>query len=278
MTGLSADRIAIGSYPYYRYSMDYFLDTASQLGFSKVELWAAAPQIDLMDLSPVFCRDLHSKLKARNLTVCAITPEQCNYPFNLAAQEVSLRQRSVDYYCTAVDLAAELQCPWVLITSGSGYYDMPKDPALRRSLDSIEKIARYAVAHDVRLVYETLTPMSSNLVNSPAQVREMIDQLPANSVFGLLDIGQMTVMGQTVAEYGAALGDKLAHVHLHDTHPSCHMALGDGNLDLERIIGEILALGYGGLFSLECNDARYRLDPRAADAKNAAWLRDHGIT
>lgn len=271
-----AGRCAIGSYPYYRYSTEFFLNTAHSLGFQQVELWAAAPQIDLFALTPEFCRTLRGQLQARSLSVCAVTPEQCSYPINLAAEEASLRQRSIRFFKAGADLAAELECPWMLVSAGSGYYDHPVAPAKVRCLDSIGQLALYAREKGVRLLFETLTPVSSNLVNTPWQVRQMIDQLPADTVYGMLDIGQMTVMGQTVAEYGAALGDKLAHVHLHDTGDACHMALGEGKLDLDSILNNILAMGYRGMFALECNDARYRADPQGMDEKNAAWLNRHG--
>ena len=276
MTDLKMGRCAIGSYPYDRYSTEYFLEAACALGFDKIELWAAAPQIDLFSLTPSFCRALHQKLKERGLFVCAVTPEQCNYPVNLAAEEASLRRRSLDFFKAGADLAAELESPWLLVSAGCGYYDHPVAPARECCLDSMGQLALYAQERRVRLVFETLTPTSSNLVNTPFEVRQMIDALPSDTVYGMIDIGQMTVMNQTVADYGKALGKKLAHVHLHDTGDACHMALGDGTLDLEAILNEILALGYQGLFSLECNDPRYRSDPRGMDRRNAAWLKQHG--
>lgn len=276
MTDLKMGRCAIGSYPYYRYSTEYFLETACALGFDKIELWAAAPQIDLLALTPAFCRSLHQKLRERGLSVCAVTPEQCNYPVNLAAEEASLRRRSLAFFKAGADLAAELECPWLLVSAGCGYYDHPAAPARERCLDSMGQLALYAKERGVRLLFETLTPSSSNLVNTPFQVRQMIDALPSDTVYGMLDIGQMTVMNQTVDDYGKALGEKLAHVHLHDTGDACHMALGDGALDLEAILNEIMGLGYRGLFSLECNDPRYRSDPRGMDKGNAAWLKQRG--
>ena len=47
MDRISRSRFALGSYHYLRYPMDYFLDTAVELGIENVELWAAAPQLCL---------------------------------------------------------------------------------------------------------------------------------------------------------------------------------------------------------------------------------------
>ena len=47
MDRISRSRFALGSYHYLRYPMEYFLDTAVELGIENVELWAAAPQLFL---------------------------------------------------------------------------------------------------------------------------------------------------------------------------------------------------------------------------------------
>ena len=47
MDRISRNRFALGSYHYLRYPMEYFLDTAVELGIENVELWAAAPQLFL---------------------------------------------------------------------------------------------------------------------------------------------------------------------------------------------------------------------------------------
>lgn len=277
MTAARYGRCAIGSYAYYRYSPDYFLNAAASLGFDKVELWAVAPQIDLICLMEADCKVWAKRLAERSLSVTAVTPEQLSYPINIASDSKILRRRSIGYYQNGIEFAAAVQSPYLILTAGSGYYDEPVSFAWERSLDSLGQLALFAKERGVKLLLETLTPASSNLINSPEQVRQMIDLLPQNTVFGMLDIGQMAVMGQTVAQYGQALGDKLRYVHLHDTGDACHMALGDGKLDLNAILTRLERWGYEGLFGLECNDARYRSCPFETDQKNARWLKEKGF-
>ena len=87
----------------------------------------------------------------------------------------------------------------------------------------------------------------------------------------LRDLGQMVFMGQALEDY-LALGAQLDHVHLHDSHPAIHMALGDGDLPLADYLTRLEEWGYQGMYALECNDPRYRQNPALADRRNIAWL------
>ena len=274
--GLSKERFALGSYQYLRYPLTYFLDTAARLEVPNVELWAAAPHLYLEQLTAQQLDSLARELRIRELQVCCITPEQCAYPVNLAAEDEDLRQYSVRSFQRAVLAAQALECPRVPVTAGCGYFDRPTPPAWARSVQSLSQVARFAAARGVGLVLETLTPLSSNLVNTPAQQREMIAQLPPGTVQAMVDIGQMAYMGQSLEDY-LALGPLLGHVHLHDSHPAIHMALGDGDLPLEDYLLRLEEWGYRGLYAFEFNDSRYRQDPARADGQSVAWLRERGF-
>lgn len=276
MDRISRNRFALGSYHYLRYPMEYFLDTAVELGIENVELWAAAPQLFLQLTGPDRVRTLHGQLRSRGLRAVCITPEQCNYPINLASEDADLRRYSVDNFKKAVDVAAALECPKVLVTAGCGRYDRPTRPAWDLAVDSLGQLAAYAQPRGVTLTLETLTPISSNLLNTPAQQLEMIGHLPQGSTVAMLDIGQMAYMNQTLHQY-LALGTLLRHVHLHDRGQAIHMALGDGALPLAEYLRRIEASGYKGLYAFEMNDPRYRADPRAADRQNVKWLESHGF-
>lgn len=237
----------------------------------QVELWAAAPHLCLDTITAQRLDQIARELRVRNLQVCCLTPEQCVYPVNLAAEEEELRQYSIRNFQRAVQVAQVLGCPKVLVTAGCGYFNRSVEAAWARSVDSLTQIAQFARLHGVYLVLETLTPLSSNLVNTPSQQRQMIAQLPQGLVRAMVDLGQMVFMGQALEDY-LALGAQLDHVHLHDSHPAIHMALGDGDLPLADYLTRLEEWGYQGMYALECNDPRYRQNPALADRRNIAWL------
>lgn len=276
MIQIGRERFALGSYQYLRYPIEYFLDTAVELEIQNVELWAAAPSfcLDTMDE-----RQLEQKaelIRERELKVCCITPEQCQYPVNLAAEDEAVRVYSIRNFERAIRAANCLECPKVLVTAGCGYFNRPLEEAWKRSEDSLRKLADTAAKAGVLLILETLTPLSSNILNTPEQQAEMIRRMPSGSMKPMLDIGQMVFMKQELSRY-LSHGAELAHVHLHDSHPAVHMALGDGTLPLEDYLERLEGNGYRGFYALELNDTRYREKPRSADRQSIKWLRDHHV-
>lgn len=273
---LTKERFALGSYQYGRYSIDYFLDTAVELEIQHVELWAAAPQLCLDTITQQDITALRQQLHERELIVSCITPEQCNYPINLAAEEPALRTRSIEYHCNAIRLAQALDCPKILVTAGCGYYNHPPQDAWNHSADSLAQIAQFAKECGVQLGLETLTPASSNVLNTPEQQRDMLALLPSGSTHLVLDLGQMAHMKQDLSRY-LAHGTSLGHVHIHDYGDAIHMTLGEGHLPLMDCFKMLEGNGYGGLYTFEINDPRYRMDPRQPDRQSVDWLKQHNL-
>lgn len=276
MVRIGRERFALGSYQYLRYPLEYFLDTAVELEIQNVELWAAAPSfcLDTMDESQL--RQKAALIRERELKVCCITPEQCQYPVNLAAEDEAIRSYSIEIFERAFRAADCLDCPKILVTAGCGYFNRPVNEAWKRSEESLFKLARLAERAGILLVLETLTPLSSNILNTPEQQAEMIRRMPEGSMKPMLDIGQMAYMGQELERY-LRHGSQLAHVHLHDSNPAVHMALGDGSLPLIDYLGQIEGIGYRGIYALEVNDPRYRARPEEADRQSIGWLRKHHV-
>ena len=273
---IARDRFALGSYQYWRYPLEYFLDTAVELQIPSIELWAAAPQIFLETINSTKMKKVSAQIRERSLKVCCITPEQCSYPVNLASEDDDLRNHSIRNFRRAIEMAHELECRMVLITAGCGYLNRSTEEAWKRSATSIARLAVYALSMGVQLLLETLTPLSSNILNTPEQQLSMIELMPEGSIYAMLDIGQMTYMNHDLSRYLTKV-DILRHVHLHDSHPGIHMALGDGDLDLVSILKCIEGSGYHGQYSFEFNDSQYRLEPRAADVRSIDWLVEHNI-
>ena len=276
MSGLPRSRIALGNFHYVRHSFDYFLDSVRRLNIPNIELWAAAPHFCLDILNAGSLRGARDAIGDRGLKVVCLTPEQCSYPVNIAAPDEALRRRSVDNFFKAIDAAAELRCPRVLVTAGCGYFDRNRREAWSRSVESMKAIAAHAKSEGVSLVYEPLSVYSSNIVNDAKQLAAMLDELSDPNIFGMVDTGQMALIGESIEDYPRLLGDRLAHVHLVDATPNGHLALGDGTLPLGEYIDALESGGYGGFYSFEITDPSYRLDPAAADEKGLRWLAERG--
>ena len=196
MVQISKERFALGSYQYLRYPFEYFLDTAVLLGMQNVELWAAGPSFCLDTMDEAQLIEKAAQIRSRELSVCCITPEQCQYPVNLAAEDEKIREYSIRNFERAFYAAEILNCPKVLVSAGCGYFNKPVEDAWKRSEESLYRLSEKAQKMGILLVLETLTPLSSNVLNTPEQQKEMISLMPSGSMKPMLDIGQMVYMDQ----------------------------------------------------------------------------------
>jgi protein FrlC len=258
---------------HYRYfPLEYFLDSASDNGFSSIELWAASPHFFIDDVGPKETASLRRETDKRGLRIICFTPEQCVYPINIAAREKQIRTRSINYFEKAIDISADLECELVLITSGWGYFSEPPDEAWRRSQDSLEILLRKAETKGITLVLEPLRTDESNLVTSLPMLSKMINEISSAALKGMIDTIPMALAGETISDYFQVLGDDLRHIHFVDGKPRGHLAWGDGVLPLQKYITDLEDIAYQDYLSLEITDSTYYLDPGSAEVRSLASL------
>lgn len=152
----------------------------------------------------------------------------------------------------------------MLVNPGWGVWDERYDEAFDRAAASLQSAADYAAQQGVRLVLEHLTPQSSNLLTSADKVSRMVRSIGRKNLGVALDLGQMSVFGESVSDYFGPLGDKIWMVHIMDGAPGRHLAFGDGILPLQAYCRQLRRAGYQGPITLEINDAQYAKAPEAA--------------
>lgn len=246
---------------YMNYSLEYFLNSMTKLEIENIELWGGAPHLysPMVTLNQI--KDVRGEINRRNLNVICYTPEQCMYPFNLAAKEQDLRKKSIEYFIRNIHIAAELGTDKMLVTSGKGFYHEPREEAWLRSKDSLEKLTREAEKVDIQLVLEPLQPFESNLVTNVQTVKQMIQEIQSPHFKGNFDTVAMAVAGDSVEDYFRQLKTDLVHIHLIDGNPSGHLAWGDGSLPLKSYLEDIKKFNYEGYITLEIAASDYYLDP-----------------
>ena len=158
-----------------------------------------------------------------------------------------------------IELASELEVPLMLVIPGWGVWDERYDEAFDRAAASLQSAADYAAQQGVRLVLEHLTPQSSNLLTSADKVSRMARSIGRKNLGVALDLGQMSVFGESVSDYFGPLGDKIWMVHIMDGAPGRHLAFGDGILPLQAYCRQLRRAGYQGPITLEINDVLSRL-------------------
>lgn len=87
MAQINRDRIAGMNIHYLYYSLPYFLDAQQKLGVKTIELWAGAPHFFLDSMSYSDCTKVRHEVESRGMQVKILTPENCTYQYQFAAQE-----------------------------------------------------------------------------------------------------------------------------------------------------------------------------------------------
>lgn len=261
---------------YVRYPLVRFLNDMTDLGFKYVELWLGAPHFSLDEITRDDMFRLRHELDIRGLICTCVTPEQCTYPVNYGISDDRLRRRSIEYFKKAIDTAEVVGAPRVLVTPGYDYFDNDPSIGWMQTRGALQELAHYAAPKGITLLLEALLHTTTRTINTSAQIADMIREVDAPNLMGMLDLSQMVGNGEDIETFTATLGDKLQYLHLVDGTPVGHLPLGDGTNDLCHCLDVLSASGYNGFASFEITSSDYFEDPTAACRKSLDWFVSHG--
>lgn len=265
-------KLAPMNYHYLRYPITKFLDKVEQSPFDCIDLYCSAPQLNMFDYPLSRLIELDKEIRRRHLSVMAMTPENCVYPVNFCTQDILTRESSLRYYQRAIDTAGFLDCPNIQISTGFGYFNMPKEEAWKYCRDSVAQLATYCEKKGVTLFLEELKTTTTNVLITSKDLARMIDEIGSKAVVAMVDMDQMTYAGETIDDYFTNLGNKLQHIHFNDRG---HTVPGDGDFPMKEYYDQIKAHGYEGTCSFEICDRRYYCAPDKAIDDIVAWLREN---
>jgi len=259
---LDERNISVMNFHYVRHTMDRFLRDVCDAGVSRIELWAAAPHFYLGDKTLADARILGRKVRGMGLDIVAFTPEQCIYPINISAKEPELRDRSLRYFLDSMEFAIECGAPALLVTAGGGYRDEPAEEALARCVDSMGILCDRARKLGIDLWMESLPDSFANIVRSAQEIRALMDKLASPALYGVYDVAGAVMTHETPEDYFTHLAGRVAHVHFTDSDASgSHLAWGDGNIDLDKLVAYLRSQNYEGSLTVELTNWKYNVDP-----------------
>lgn len=270
-------KLAVMNCHYIKFPLSYFFDSVQRFGFDSIELFGAMPHFFLDDVDGTLIESVKRQVNEKKLNLVSFCPAQGAYPVNIAIDEAPVRRRSVEMLKKGIEAAGALGCRTMLVSPGFGYHNQHKEISWGYSVQSLAELAETAKENDVILTIEPLTPTTANLVNTSAEAAKMLREVNSPYVKSMMDIGVMSAMGESVADYFDNLGDNLEHIHFTDG-PGAHVALGDGSFPMKKHLEDIRKEGYKGILSFEINDKRYLLNPDEALQRNIEWLKQNGLS
>ncbi|WML53522.1 sugar phosphate isomerase/epimerase family protein [Neobacillus sp. PS3-12] len=245
---------------YALYPLEYFLDSLVKYDIHAVELWGGSPHVPIEDATFASVCRIRDEIVRRDLNIACFTPETCKYPINIAAEEPSLRDRSIKYLLKSLDIASELGANLMQIVPGTGYFNKKPDEAWKRSRESLQIIIEKADVLGIDLTLEPLLKRESNLIFNKDLAKKMLNEIHSPRLGCNVDTVPMAEAGDSLVDYFTEL--KVNHIHLCDG-PN-HVAWGDGTLPLHQYVNELEQFEYQGYLGLEIYNSTYYLDPDQA--------------
>ncbi|KWX71952.1 sugar phosphate isomerase/epimerase family protein [Paenibacillus jilunlii] len=267
-------KIAGMNITYRHFPFEYFLDQVAELGLEHIELWAGEPHLYVYRNVLGNLRHIRRQLKSRDMKVVCYTPEQCVYPFNIAASDSRLRQKSIDYFIDNLYAALELETNMMLVTSGIGDFAVSPLESWKYAGDSIYQISRVAEEEGVTLALEPLTRFESNLITDAKGIKRMLEEVRSPSLKGMIDTVAMQLAGETPEDYISLLPE-IGHFHLIDGDGSsdAHLALDDGVLNWREYLTSLQSHNYEGACTLEIMGFNYYQNPQEAFRESIRKIR-----
>lgn len=265
---INRDQIAGMNIHYLFYSLEYFLDTQKELGFETIELWGGTPHFYLDSMGYEDIKEIKKKITERGLKVNVLTPENCTYQYQAAAQTPFLFEKSYKYFENGLHAAAELGCKMMQINSGWGYWNEDREEGWKRSREMISRLCDKAGELGIYIAMETLRPQESKLVVSLEDMKRFRKEVNSPNLKVLLDTTAMSVQGETIDQWFDAFGEDIWHMHFIDSNPYGHLYWGNGNRNLEEYLEALDRHGYKGGLGQELTEFDYFDNPREVDRKN----------
>lgn len=278
MPGITMQNISVMSVQYWHYSFEYFLDSMEKCQLKNIELWAGAPHYCFDDYPTHVEANrkiaaMRRQIEDRGMKIILLTPEQLNYPINIAGHDPSYRRKSLNYFVRSMEDALAFGTDRLFITSGWGLLDEPREDAWKRSVESLQFLVEKASQSGVTLIMEQLQPYESNLLTTCTDMVRMIQEVNSDALQCCVDVVAMAVVHDKLQPFFDRLPGRIRHIHFADGNPSGHYVWGDGNLPMMDYIHTLEANHYDGYLTLEINDSIYWNDPHDSIDRTARYLR-----
>ena len=219
------------------------LHIAAQMGCAGVQI-EARQELRPSDLSETGARQLRKLLDDLNLRVGSVV-----YPTRRGYSEPADLERRLEGTRAAMQLAAQLHARVLLCNLGSvpEEADSPQRAVLE---EAITDLSALATRIGVKLVAQN-SPVDTSVLMS------LVSSLPEAALWLDLHPAQLIAQGRSPAEFIAAAGKHIAHVHAADgvfdlaSGRGVEVELGRGSADFPQLLGLLEEHEYRGWLTLE---------------------------
>jgi len=207
------------------------IDTAHELGYDGVELWAYQVLREGIDAAALAAR-------ARELDL-TLTVHALSWDLNPTSHVDSIKAASLDALHRSVELAGALEAG--LVVMHPGHTTVPHDdaevywPVL---IAAVGEIADHAARLGIMVGVEHMEARQTEFVSTPDHANRLVEEVNRPNVGTVLDVAHIP-WGQDEMMFITQL-DHVIHVHLSDADESrLHLPLAQGERNLVRVLAAL---------------------------------------
>ena len=219
-------------------------------GFTRFELIASPPHLTLDDEDGAQAARIRAALAETGGEILSLDLPSTDV--NLGSASPAVRAFAIGQYRLAIDRAAGLGAPWVVILAGRRHGLLPPPDA--RLIDGFEEamdeLAPHAAARGVRLLLEV---HPQTLLPTAGELATYIERSGHDNLDILYDVPNGIAAGEDPIDGLAHAGPHLAMVHLSDAPLGgwAHDPIGKGDIDFGPIRETLDRIGFEGPVVLE---------------------------
>lgn len=259
----------------YLYAIRDVVPLVARIGYNGIDIWGGRPHVYRQDLSVEELKDLRQLIQDHGMSVASFMPAFYRYPHSLSNPNPRVRQDSIDYMRQCVDNAALLGAPVVLVVPDLSLAGQSRADSLHRMIESIDLVARYASAYDLKLGLEVLYNDETDLINTADDALDIIQQLGYANLGVVLDTGTLNLSKESPEDIFTKLDGLVLQVHVNDNqgvHHQQNLIPGEGTFDFPDLIKVLKRHHYTGFLSAELSK-EYAQEPESALRTTAERMR-----
>ena len=186
-----------------------------------------------------------------------LDPARKHWP-SLVSDEHGDRQRRIDYYLRAIEIAGAIGASTVSLWSGIAEQGIEPSRCRDHLVASLTPVLTAAEQRAVRIGFE---PEPGMVIENLEQWRWLRGEIPSPALGLTVDLGHLAVTEQPpFHEALLAVVADVVNVHIDDCKNRVHehLPLGEGEIDFEPLLQILLENGYRGLALVELSRDSHR--------------------
>lgn len=279
-------KFAFSSNAFRKYSLEETIGILSGAGFKAIEIMADTPHAWPPNLRPIDRRRIVRSLQDHQMEVsninafmmCAI--QDFHHP-SWIERDGEFRRLRIKHTIDCIYLAEDLGAKTLSTEPGGPInrssqkgadHDKDWKEALDLFVDGINQVIPHAKKTGVKVLVE---PEPDLLIQKSEEFLQFIEQVDQEIVGMNFDVGHFFCVNEDPADLIDKMWPYIGHFHLEDiaaTREHVHLALGEGAIDLKRVLSGIQRKGYTGYVTVELYP--YQEDPGDVARQTMAYLRE----